>query len=92
MHAPAPPTLTKQNKTNHTHNTHLHKPQPPTKRNAVRALAASAVAPAPFKTDKSNAVFEEAKGLMPGGVSSPVRAFRSVGGNPIVFDKVRRRR
>lgn len=26
---------------------------------------------------------------MPGGVSSPVRAFRSVGGNPIVFDKVR---
>jgi hypothetical protein len=27
----------------------------------VRALAASAVAPAPFKTDKSNAVFEEAK-------------------------------
>lgn len=26
---------------------------------------------------------------MPGGVSSPVRAFRSVGGNPIVFDKVK---
>lgn len=30
-------------------------------RMTVRALAASAVAPAPFKTDKSNAVFEEAK-------------------------------
>lgn len=29
------------------------------------------------------------QGLMPGGVSSPVRAFRSVGGNPIVFDKVK---
>ena len=26
--------------------------------------------------------------LMPGGVSSPVRAFKSVGGEPIVFDKV----
>ena len=26
---------------------------------------------------------------MPGGVSSPVRAFRSVGGNPIVFDRVK---
>ncbi len=25
---------------------------------------------------------------MPGGVSSPVRAFKSVGGNPIVFDRV----
>jgi len=27
--------------------------------------------------------------LMPGGVSSPVRAFKSVGGNPIVFDRVK---
>jgi len=27
--------------------------------------------------------------LMPGGVSSPVRAFTSVGGNPVVFDKVK---
>ena len=26
---------------------------------------------------------------MPGGVNSPVRAFKSVGGNPIVFDKVK---
>ena len=26
---------------------------------------------------------------MPGGVSSPVRAFKSVGGNPIVFDRVK---
>merc|ERR1712187_637050 len=31
----------------------------------------------------------EAKDLMPGGVSSPVRAFKSVGGNPIVFDHVK---
>lgn len=44
--------------------THLIHP-PPSIHNAtrktVRALAASAVAPAPFKTDKSNAIFEEAK-------------------------------
>merc|ERR550539_1292785 len=38
---------------------------------------------------KSEEIFEEAKTLMPGGVSSPVRAFKSVGGNPIVFDSVK---
>lgn len=38
---------------------------------------------------KSEEIFAEAKNLMPGGVSSPVRAFRSVGGNPIVFDRVK---
>ena len=26
---------------------------------------------------------------MPGGVSSPVRAFKSVGGEPIVFERVK---
>jgi glutamate-1-semialdehyde aminotransferase len=26
--------------------------------------------------------------IMPGGVSSPVRAFKSVGGGPVVFDRV----
>ena len=26
---------------------------------------------------------------MPGGVSSPVRAFKSVGGEPVVFDRVK---
>jgi hypothetical protein len=31
----------------------------------------------------------EARTLFPGGVNSPVRAFRSVGGNPIVFDRVK---
>lgn len=34
-------------------------------------------------------VMEEARTLLPGGVNSPVRAFRSVGGNPIVFDRVK---
>ena len=27
--------------------------------------------------------------LLPGGVNSPVRAFKSVGGQPIVFDRVK---
>jgi hypothetical protein len=34
-------------------------------------------------------VFKEAQELLPGGVNSPVRAFRSVGGGPIVFDRVK---
>jgi glutamate-1-semialdehyde 2,1-aminomutase len=38
---------------------------------------------------KSEEIFAEAQELMPGGVSSPVRAFKSVGGNPIVFDRVK---
>ncbi|WP_379965797.1 glutamate-1-semialdehyde 2,1-aminomutase [Ectobacillus sp. sgz5001026] len=35
---------------------------------------------------KSIQAFEEAKTLMPGGVNSPVRAFRAVGMNPIFMD------
>jgi glutamate-1-semialdehyde 2,1-aminomutase len=41
-----------------------------------------------FNTTKSQQIFAAAKTLMPGGVSSPVRAFKSVGGEPIVFDRV----
>ncbi len=33
-------------------------------------------------TTRSEELFERARALMPGGVSSPVRAFRSVGGTP----------
>jgi glutamate-1-semialdehyde 2,1-aminomutase len=33
-------------------------------------------------TARSAALFEQAKGVIPGGVNSPVRAFRSVGGTP----------
>lgn len=36
---------------------------------------------------KSEQLYAEALKLMPGGVNSPVRAFRSVGGTPIFFDK-----
>ncbi len=32
---------------------------------------------------RSHALFEEAQKLMPGGVNSPVRAFRGVGGEPV---------
>lgn len=41
-----------------------------------------------FNTTQSQAIFAAAQDLMPGGVSSPVRAFKSVGGQPIVFDRV----
>ncbi len=33
-------------------------------------------------TDQNEALFERAKALIPGGVNSPVRAFRAVGGTP----------
>ena len=36
-----------------------------------------------MNTEKSNRLFEEAKKFIPGGVNSPVRAFKSVGGNPV---------
>ena len=39
------------------------------------------------KIDKSIALFDEAKSLMPGGVNSPVRAFKNINGNPIFFEK-----
>ena len=35
---------------------------------------------------KSHALFERARALMPGGVNSPVRAFRGVGGDPVFFE------
>ena len=42
-----------------------------------------------IKTTKSQEIFAAAQNLMPGGVNSPVRAFKSVGGQPIVFDRVK---
>ena len=42
-----------------------------------------------LNSTKSNEVFSAAQKLMPGGVSSPVRAFKSVDGQPIVFDRVK---
>ncbi|MDZ4695492.1 MAG: glutamate-1-semialdehyde 2,1-aminomutase [Deltaproteobacteria bacterium] len=36
-----------------------------------------------MKHDKSSLLFEQARNLFPGGVNSPVRAFKSVGGTPV---------
>ena len=40
-----------------------------------------------MNTEKSNRLFEEAKKYIPGGVNSPVRAFKSVGGNPVFIKR-----
>src|ERR1700761_9552074 len=40
-----------------------------------------------MNTSKSQALFERAQQSIPGGVNSPVRAFRSVGGTPLFMQK-----
>jgi glutamate-1-semialdehyde 2,1-aminomutase len=40
-----------------------------------------------MKRQRSRALFAEAQKRMPGGVNSPVRAFRGVGGEPIFFER-----
>jgi glutamate-1-semialdehyde 2,1-aminomutase len=40
-----------------------------------------------MKTNRSRALFSRAKKYIPGGVNSPVRAFKSVGGNPIFIER-----
>ncbi len=39
-----------------------------------------------LKLSRSHMLFQEAQTLLPGGVNSPVRAFRGVGGEPIFID------
>jgi glutamate-1-semialdehyde 2,1-aminomutase len=53
------------------------------------APVSGSAAPALHHTTRSQEIFAAAQQLMPGGVSSPVRAFKSVGGQPIVFDRVK---
>ena len=43
---------------------------------------ASATTPYPYAAPRSEALFERALEVIPGGVNSPVRAFRAVGGTP----------
>jgi len=38
---------------------------------------------------KSKSLFERAKHFIPGGVNSPVRAFRAVGGNPLFMKRAK---
>ncbi|MDR3611162.1 MAG: glutamate-1-semialdehyde 2,1-aminomutase [Ignavibacteriaceae bacterium] len=40
-----------------------------------------------MNTNKSKKLFEQARQIIPGGVNSPVRAFKSVGGNPLFIEK-----
>ncbi len=40
-----------------------------------------------MKTEKSQRLFAEARQRIPGGVDSPVRAFRAVGGQPLFIDR-----
>src|SRR5689334_4969941 len=37
--------------------------------------------------NRSSALFQHAKGSIPGGVNSPVRAFKSVGADPLFIKK-----
>lgn len=39
--------------------------------------------------NKSKSLFERAQSSIPGGVNSPVRAFKSVGGTPLFFEKAK---
>ena len=39
--------------------------------------------------NKSLELFKEAELLMPGGVNSPVRAFKNINGNPIFLKKLK---
>ena len=40
-----------------------------------------------MRLDRSQELFARAQRVIPGGVNSPVRAFRAVGGNPVFFAK-----
>jgi len=42
-----------------------------------------------LEISKSKALFEKAKEFIPGGVNSPVRAFRAVGGNPLFMKRAK---
>ncbi len=42
-----------------------------------------------MKTKKSQKLYKKAINLMPGGVNSPVRAFKAVGGNPLFIAKAK---
>ena len=38
-----------------------------------------------MKRNRSESLFEQAQSLMPGGVNSPVRAFKNIDGKPVFF-------
>lgn len=42
-----------------------------------------------YSYQRSSALFQEAKQVIPGGVNSPVRAFNAVGGDPVFVDRAK---
>jgi len=58
-------------------------------RTARNTTVRAAVQEPKLNTSKSEQIFNAAQDILPGGVNSPVRAFKSVGGKPIVFDSVK---
>ena len=42
-----------------------------------------------MRYQRSSALFEDAQKYLPGGVNSPVRAFKGVGGTPIFVEKAK---
>src|ERR1700722_309515 len=57
------------------------------KRNTTEAEAGSTVAKPDINREKSAELYEKAKTYFPGGVNSPVRAFKSVYGTPLFIEK-----
>ena len=55
----------------------------------LRAIYWINFSPAKMKTTRSNKLFDRAKSVIPGGVNSPVRAFKSVGMNPVFITKAK---
>ena len=66
-----------------------HYSVPPSADSVLSASPTAPVSTPVLNTTRSQEIFTAAQKLMPGGVSSPVRAFKSVGGQPIVFDHVK---
>jgi len=56
------------------------------KSSRIRKTPGGAIAPV-SRCETSEALFERAVQVMPGGVNSPVRAFKAVGGNPLFIDR-----
>jgi glutamate-1-semialdehyde 2,1-aminomutase len=57
------------------------------KRNTAEAEAGATVAKPDISREKSAELYEKAKTYFPGGVNSPVRAFKSVHGTPLFIEK-----
>src|SRR5439155_17721019 len=65
---------------------HLHLPRTRRRRLAARGAGMSLTEQT---TTRSQALFERAQKVIPGGVNSPVRAFKAVGGQPRFFARAK---